>query len=292
MNSSQIIWLTSLFIASITTNAGLLKVISDDKIERPNLVALFVNTLLSIVGGLFAFLLIGSTYASFLFILFNAFSFLALVYTTKYRTVRALELGEKLLVVFKTVDLQISYILSEMINNENADVAKPIRLGLRYILSEIPSVLGLDNSHRPQLSILIPEKNKFKVIAYSGIENFRVAKIEEMFQYGDNTVSLAGHAMNQRRAIVVNDLSDEKNLDSIFWVKTINDESRSGSLLAFPIIRGLGPSDAEPIAILYITSIKKNAFANVATIRILSYFALKIEVLQNCLEIAEKKPRH
>lgn len=286
------LWLTSLFIASITTNVGLLKIISDDKFERPNLVALFINTLLSLVGGVFVLFVINSIYASFLFILFNVISFLLLVYMTRYRTVRALELGEKLLIIFKTVDLQISYILSEMIGqNDGTDITKPIRLALRYILSEIPSVLGLDNSHHPQLSILIPENNKFKVVAYSGIENFRVAKIEEMFQYGPNVVSLAGHAMNQRRAVVINDLTDEKNSDSIFWIRTFNNEPRTGSLLAFPIIRGLGPSDAEPIAILYITSTKRNAFANAATINILSYFALKIEILQNCLGIAEIKRR-
>jgi hypothetical protein len=110
--------------------------------------------------------------------------------------------------------------------------------------------------------------------------------MEELFQYGSNTVSLAGHAMNQRRPVIVNDLANESDENLKFWVRTFRDEQKEGSLLAFPIIRGLGSPDAEPIAILCITSAKKDAFLNEnALIRILTYFSVKIEILQNCLDL-------
>jgi hypothetical protein len=285
MTIPQLIWLAGLFITSITINTGLLKVVTDDKFERPNAVSLIINSLFSLVGGFFGILLVG-IFFSVIFVLFNALSFLLLFYFTKIRTVQGLELGEKLLIQFKTIDLQICYILAEIHGKERGNLIKPITLALRYILSEMPTIIGLDNTHHSELSVLIPKENKFKVVAYSGIENYRVEKMEEMFHYGSNTVSLAGHAMNQRKPIIVNDLADDTNPNLEHWIKTHRDEPKRGSLLAFPIIRGLGASDAEPIAILCITSMKKNAFKNAdSVIRLLNYYALKIEILQNCLDL-------
>lgn len=285
MSVAQIAWLATLCVASITINTSLLKIITDDKFDRPNLVSLFVNGLLSLVGGVFAVALVGLIY-SIVFVLFNVISFLIMFYFTKRRTVRGLEFGERLLVQFKTIDLQICYIIAE-INNKKSDLLKPIRLALRYILSELPSNLGLDGTHHPQLSVLLPqENNKFKVIAYSGIENYRVEKMEELFEYGSKTVSIAARAMNQKTPIIIDNLSDPKNPDLEFYVKTFRDEEKEGSMLAFPIMRGLEPSDTEPIAILCITSKKPNAFVNrEAVLRLLNYFAIKIEILQNCLDL-------
>lgn len=285
MTIPQLAWLAGLFVTSITTNTGLLKIVTDDKFERPNAVSLLINGLLSLVGGFFGLILVGVVF-SVGFVVFNVSSFLLMFYFTKIRTVRGLELGEKLLIQFKTIDLQICYILAEINSKGRENLIKPITLALRYILSEMPTILGLDNTHHSELSVLIPQENKFKVVAYSGIENYRVEKMEEMFQYGSNTVSLAGRAMNQRKPVIVNNLADDTNPDLEYWVKTHRDEPKIGSLLAFPIIRGLGASDTEPIAILCITSRRTNAFKNEdAVIRLLNYYALKIEILQNCLDL-------
>lgn len=286
MSIAQIAWLATLCVASITININLLKIITDDKFDRPNLVSLIANGLLSIVGGFFAIILVGLIYAIG-FVVFNGLSFLIMYYFTKKRTVRGLELGERLLIQFKTIDLQICYILAEIYNNNHDDLLKPIRLALRYVLSELPDILGLDNkTHHPQLSVLIPKNNKFKVIAYSGIENFRVEKMEELFEHGSKTVSIAGRAMNQRKAVIINDLSDGSNPELEFYIKTFRDEDTVGSMLAFPIMRGLEPSDSEPIAILCITSKRTEAFKNQgAVLKILSFFAIKIEILQNCLDL-------
>jgi hypothetical protein len=292
MDVTKTIWLAGLFIASISTNTTLIKLVTDDKLERPNIVSLFFNSLLTIVGGFFSFLLLGLFYASG-FILFNIASFFFILYITKRRTVTALEYAEKLLINFKAIDLQISYILNEMYSGRSKDLARPTRRTLRFILSELPNVLGLDSSHHPQFSILVPQDKKFMVVAYEGIESFRIARMEELFQYGKDTVSLAGHAMNQKSPVIVNDLANETDPNLLYWTRTSPNEAKEGSILAYPIIRGLGSPDADPIAILCITSAKKNAFVNKDAInRVLAYFSLKIEILQNCIDLTtfiEKK---
>jgi hypothetical protein len=285
MATSSISWLAGLFVTSITINTALLKVIYDDKFAHPSLVSLFINSLLSVVGGFFIYILAGFQF-SVAFICFNASSFFLMVYFTKKRTVYALELGEKLLVALKNIDLQITYILNEMYEGKNNNLTKQVARALRFILSELPNIIGLDDSDHPQLCVLIPSNHRFKVFAYERIESFRIEKIEELFRYGDNTVSIAGHAMNLRKMIVVNDLSDDKDENVKYWVRTFRDEPKEGAVLVYPILRGLASSDAEPIAILCVTSSRVGAFKNENTLfRILTYFSIKIEILQNCLDL-------
>ena len=288
MNSTSLGWLAGLFIGSISLNLGLLKIIYDDTFAYPNRISLTANALLSFVGGFFIFYVAGAMY-SIAFILFNVLSFLLMFYFTKRRTVYALELGEKLLAALKTIDLQLTYILSEMHHSENSDAAKPIRRAVRFILAELPDILGLNGDHHPQLCVLIPHENKFTVVAYERIESFRIEEMEKLFRYGPNPVSVAGRAMNQRRMVIINDLSKEEYPGADDWIKTYRDEQKKGSILAFPIMRGLASLDAEPIAILCITSAKKGAFKDENTlIRVLTYFSVKIEMLQNCLDLTQR----
>ena len=107
-------------------NTTLLKIITDDKLSRPELDS-FNTQLDFVVGrGVFADILVGLV-LSIVFILFNLISFLILFYLVKKRDFKAVILGEKLLAEFQTIDLQICYILSEIWNNSNSDLEKPIR---------------------------------------------------------------------------------------------------------------------------------------------------------------------
>ncbi|WKZ41870.1 MAG: GAF domain-containing protein [Anaerolineales bacterium] len=290
MTSAQLIWMAGLFVGSITLNTGLLKVITDDKIERPNLVGFFINLLLSLVGAFFGYILIG-VLLSVAFVLFNVFSYIVIFFIVKKRDIKAVKFGETLLATFKRIDLQISFILSEINNSKeiglDTDFARPVRRTLRYIISELPYALGLDGSHETLISVLIPSNNKFKVVAYYGLENFVVAKMEDLFRYGPDAVSIAGHAMNQRTTVIINDLSDDNNQDVRRWVR-VWDESKTGSILAYPIIRGVGSNEAEPMAVICVTSRKKNAFDTISSTDLLNYFAPKIEILQNCMDLTAK----
>ncbi|MDI6696729.1 MAG: GAF domain-containing protein [Anaerolineales bacterium] len=290
MEISKITWFASLFIASITINATLLKIITSDKIPRPNWAALFINVIVSLIGGIFGDMLLGII-PSATFVLFNVFSFLGIVYIVKRRDTKAVILGEKLLAVFRRIDLQICYILSEMLVHPTSDIGKPIRRTIRYVLAELSNILGLDATHHAQLIILIPEGYKFKVLAYSGIPSDKLAEIENTFKYGPEPISLAGEAMNRRVPIIINDLSDESLPETAKWVRISPDEKREGSILVYPFMRGLGPSSGDPIAELCIASEKKDAFDIEAVTQILAHFSPKLEVLQNCWDIfsASKK---
>jgi len=284
MTDPRLVWLAGLCIGSITANTALLKVITDDKVPRPNVAAGFLNTLLSIVGGLFCFYFVGYS-VSVAFILFNLISFLILVYIVTKRDKKAVLFAEKLFPTFLAVDLQIAFILSEMNKGSGANMGSPIRRALRYILSEMPIVFGFDNAHHAQSCVLVPRKNRFSVVAYSGIPNYKVPKMEETFRYGPNPVSVAGHAVNERKTIIINDLTDQKSIDGQYWVKITDDETKIGALLAHPIFRGIGSATSEPIAVLCITSMLKNAFDIEETNRLLSLFSLKVEILQYCWDI-------
>ncbi len=284
MTTTQLVWLASIFVASITINLGLLRVITDDKLKRPNLAAILINILMSSVGIFFAIRIVGGNWWV-AFILFNLLSFLTILYVVKKRDVKAVILGENLLVIFKRVDLQISYILGEINNRTTKDLVSPIRRTLKYILAELPVVLGMDSFQPVLISVLVPHGNRFKVVAHVGLENFVIDKMEWVFRYGSDAVSIAGQAMNQKRAIVINDLEKEEENEAIkYWIR-VWDESKQGCLLAYPIMRGLGSSNDEPMAVLCISSHKKNAFDVKIVIQILNYFAPKIEILQNCMDL-------
>lgn len=206
---------------------------------------------------------------------------------TNTRSAKAVYLGEKIISVSQAVDLQIVYVLSNINSGEiDSNLDRSIRRSIRYILSELPDLLGLDNSHRPQLCLLTPYEGGFRVAAYSGIEAYRVAKIEEVFKYSPEPISLAGLAVSQCKPIVINELSDRDKENTNYWIRLANNEVQPGSMLAYPIIRGLGSVDTEPIAVLYITSEKKSAFTAVETvISLLNVFSPKIEILQRLLEL-------
>ncbi|MDP1614307.1 MAG: GAF domain-containing protein [Methylococcales bacterium] len=285
MTDPQWIWLASIFVASITANAGLLKIVTDDKIKRPNVVAIILNFILSCVGSYFAYQLVGGIPA-IIFFVFNFALFLVLIYFIKRRDVKAVLFGEKLLSEFQTIDIQICFILSEMYERPNGDLVKPIRQTLRYILSVLQNIFGLDNSHHAQLCILVPSEFKFRVIAYEGISPVKLKQMQDSFRYGVEPNSLAGHAVNRRIPIIINDLANEKDENAKYFITLSHDEAKRGSILIYPIIRGIGSDVGVPIALICITSDRKNAFDIEVTKQILSYFATKVEVLQNCMDIA------
>jgi hypothetical protein len=282
------LWLAGSFFTSISINTTLLRLYFDDKVEHPSQVSLFFNVVLSLVGGIFIILFMGipGIWIALAFILFNGFCFILAVFFTKKRTVYALEYGEKLLVSLKTIDLHICHIFEEWYEGNSENLAEPIIRSIRFVLSELPHALGLDASHKPAISVMIPQNDRFEVIGDDSIESFRIQEMEERFRYGPNPVSVAGYAMHQRRIIVLNDLSNENDENAKHWIRTFRDEPKKGSLVAFPIVRGLASEETEPIAILCVASIKKDAFKDVNTlVRILTYFAIKIEILQNCMDL-------
>lgn len=290
MTDAKWIWLAGIYIASITLNGSLLKIITDDKIKRPNVVAIILNVVLSAVGGFFVNKLVGG-FATPIFFAFNLSLFLILIYVIKRRDNKAVIFGERLLSEFQTIDLQVCFILSEMCEHPEGDLTKPIRQTLRYILSELQRIFGLDDSHHPQLCILVPNDFRFRVVAYEGISPVKLKQMEESFKYGDEPYSLAGHSMNRRIPIIINDLSNEKEEDVKYFVTLSREEAKRGSILVYPIIRGIGATTGSPIALLSITSDKKQSFDIEVTKQVLSYFATKVEVLQNCMDIASTLKR-
>lgn len=288
MDIKILTWLAGLFLLSVSANTGLFGIITNDKIERPSRIAFYLNLSLSVIGAIFAVFIAGYYYIAVIFALYNSLSFLYITYIVKKRSIKALKFAEVLLATIKNIDLQICYILDVMYKKPRSDIGKPIRRTVRFILSELGNILGLDHVDHAQLCVLIPENNKFRVVAYHGIESIKVQKMEETFRHGPKPNSVAGHAMSERRTIIINDLSDNSNKDTRYWIDVLGDEKRDGSMLVHPIIRGIGSSTSKPIAVICVTSQRKKAFDAELSIQILNYFSPKIEILQNCWDIVRK----
>ena len=287
MPNSQILWFAGSFITSITINLNLIRVITDKGVQRPVSTTVFINILLSLVGGYFNYQFV-SAVASGGFVLFNILSFLIIVVIVTRRDAKAINLSQVFFSSFRKIDLQIIHILSELNTQPGPGILKSIRRAQRWTLSELSNILGLNNKYKAHLSILVPINLRFHVIAYEGIENYKISIIEEQFNYGTEIKSVAGHAMRQRKTILINDLSDDKNEDAQKWIQVEKDEPPQGSLLVVPIMRGIGFTDTEPIALVCISSEKKNAFDPKSIHRIMAFYGLKIEILQNCWEIASR----
>lgn len=284
MANPQILWLAGLYVSSITINTGLLKIITDDKIPRPNVVAGYLNALLTLIGGIGCYYFLGIL-TLLLFVPFNLISFLILVYLVTRRDKKALLYAEKLFPFFLAIDLQITFILSEIGKSDKKYLEDLIDRAHNYVLSEMPIIFGFDATHETQTCILAPKNFRFNVVANSGIPNYKIKKMEESFRYGPNHASVAGLAVNERKTIIINDLSDYKNKDGQNWIKITNEENKEGSMIAHPIFHGIGSSEGEPIAVLCVTSLKKNAFNLEESKKLLTFLSAKVEIIQSCWNV-------
>ena len=95
---------------------------------------------------------------------------------------------------------------------------------LEIYIGGIAIHIGFRWTHHPQLSVLVPENLSFKVVAYSGITCYKLKQMEELFMYGDRPYSLAGHVMNRRIPIIINDLARDDDPDTKYWEKLSSDE--------------------------------------------------------------------
>ncbi len=203
------------------------------------------------------------------------------------RSIAGLELGEKLLVTFKAIDLQIAWIQNQIHNASKPDIDRPIRLCSRYIVASLIDCLGLDNTHKTKAYLLVvAEDNKFKLIAFNDIDEQAANQIESTFHYGSNADSLAGFAVNQKHPIVINDLSDSKNVLVRDWIHLYpGDNKKTGSVLVYPIVDSFLESDTEPSAILCIHSERNDAFTQIDSIlRLMTYFSVKLEIVVGLLK--------
>jgi len=289
LQPSQLIYLSGLYITSLTFNAGLLKFVPEKKTGIAYLLPLILNSILSVVGAIFIYKIVGATINVAIYVGYNFSSFLILQYFHKSQsqTDYALDVGERLLSELKKIDFQISKIMDDMVTGKNKDYPfRGVRRSLRFILSELPNLIGLDGRDRTQLCLLVPNDFKFTVVAWKSIDDFKIEEIESKFAYGQEPQSIAGHSMNTRSAIIVNDLSNDDDPKVRLWIRTVPDEEKTGSVLAYPILLRSRHEAVDPIAILCIATEKTNAFEDEKSLmRILDFFSVKIEILQHCYDL-------
>lgn len=287
LTSTQIAWFAGIFFSSIAINSALVKIISSKGINHPNLICVFLNSLTSFVGGYFAFRLINLA-TGFVFIAFNALSILIIIFIGTRRDIRAIKFSKDIFTSFQKLDLQTIFILTELTTHPNPELLKAVRRTQRWALSELTRILGLERE-KPEACILVPKDSRFHVVAYDGIENYKIAAIEEKMKFSPNPEGIAGQAMINRKQIIINDLSDMSDNNATNWIPLVATEEKKGSLFVHPISKGLAGRNEQPLAIVCIATNKIKAFDEKSVKKLMVYFEPKIEILQICWELIVQK---
>jgi hypothetical protein len=118
------------------------------------------------------------------------------------------------------------------------------------------------------------------VICHRGIPAHRIPFIEAAFSYGEHPVGVAGIVASSLRTVYIPDLADEQDENVRHWIRVEEGERKEGSLYCFPIRRGVGPHpQTNALAVLSLTSVRKNAFDTKVVPNYLSQIAPKLEAL-------------
>ena len=291
---TNLIWIATFFLGITGIQISIFRLAINDKFRRPLLVAgLFFIVILIVeltciyfgFGLIPAFLVFG--YSCLLFLIFFS--------AIKSRDKKAIKFGEQYTRVTHTIDIQINHVLDQMITNGNtAETSKAIENGLCYILSEIVAYLKLDfTRHKSRLCILLTKKDGlFKVIAQIGIPNHLIDNLEHEFSYHQNIVSVAGLSANKHEVICIRNLSNKKDERTYCWHQLEPSEEKIGSIICYPIGKGVGDNKIEETsAVINISSSKKNAFNCEAVVELLDHFSQKIETLLYCYELINRNVR-
>jgi hypothetical protein len=207
---------------------------------------------------------------------------------------RGVKFGEKFILLLHTYETQVHLFVDMFQNNEDGNLEEMVRDAIINVLNDMAIMLKLipekDESH---ISVFLPTSGRFIIIANIGINSARRHIIESDFTCGNNYNCTAGYVVNFRTSAYIKDLSDA-NLQAPFRYRRVyQDDKDVGSLYSFPIFRGTGENEIKDImAVINITSKRKNAFNNPEVFRSLEYFGAQIETLLYLLEMINSNKRH
>lgn len=258
-------YLPAILTATGVTFAACLAILGlslGDKLPRPILTSFGIFLLFDCILGWIAYYYVGLLLVAEVLGI-SAFFLIVIVAILKRRDTKGIKMGQGFLEALHRIDLQTTYVL-HLFSKTGATpaLAKAINTALSFILTQVALILKVEvDKDQSHLSLLLAREGKFKVIAQTGVTPKHVAFIEKYFSYENGGNGLAGKSAARGQVIYIPDLSDESNLDVKSWIRVGEDEDKEGSIICYPMIRGVGEEDGHvPLAVLSVTSIRKKAF--------------------------------
>jgi hypothetical protein len=280
LSPDQIPWIAGVFLSGIAINVAILKLVADNKIYRPNLLGISLNSVLTIVGGSFLY----SAHAflfSLLFALQNTLFIVFIWAIAKQRDIHAVRLAEWIQKFLLLVDNHITFILGAMLSKDPPEVIRAaLEKAYKHIADGVWKVLGLKGEDQSEVTLLRAEAGRFKVLGEVGVPPEKLKKVEELMTFSPNVIGIAGLAAARCTPVFIPDLSDELNKDVKHWIRLSANEQKRGSILAYPVTRS--NEGTQIVAVICVTSVKKHAFNKEATQDILLLIAPKVEALVAC----------
>lgn len=289
MGADDLKWLLGLLLAIIAINIPLINVLLNDKVRNPLRLAILVDSVSALVVGGFAYVITSSYVASLAILIETAAMFGIIGYVLKERDRKGIRLGEDFIEFERVIDVQTSYILTGLTKGRPQDATRRgVCRALEFILDILGEYLGLTDSrqsghdHHHSMSIFLAKADgKFEVLACSGMTPEQTERIEGEFRYKPDIISVAGYCANKGLFVCISDLAASKPDDdpSHYWIQSETNEKKQGFLMCFPIFRGVGPKSANPMAVMSLSSQKKQAYDCDSTRQVVERIASKVENL-------------
>lgn len=269
-------------------NVGILALTRSNRVQRPSLVgtALILAALLLSLAVLFA---LGELEMFWAFALVSVFFFGMLVYMRSGRQYRqALQKAENTFFpLLHALHLMSNASLAEMLSSGTGDAAlNLVENGLEWLSERIGNLLKLDpKNDRSHVTILLAQEDfSFKVASSRQVDPRHLREIPRRLKWGINYKGFAGRAIANtihdpdRAVTVVNDFDDQDNEDAQYWLPLSKGHAQPGSMLALPIFEGVGlATPRNPLAVLTVTSARKQAFSSEAETELLVMLSPLIE---------------
>jgi hypothetical protein len=192
-------------------------------------------------------------------------------------------------------DNLINQLMAEIVRNKSGNdsskkiIEEKINYAYKLILYEIENICDPDKELDLVLSLSKPiNQGKFKVLASVGLPESWLRVMEKNISYSKKgPKGIQGVATINKTPIFIPDLSDEQSVNEKLWVQTNRAETKTGSMLAIPIIMETHEIDSEVLAVLTITT-KNRISKEQSILQTLNLFTPKISLLIHISELIER----
>jgi hypothetical protein len=292
MQADFIIKLAALFLTNFGIGITLIVAINKDEFKSPLKWSSVILSLSTIITSIFLWMA-SAHYFILGLIANNLVSFTLIYWLVKNRDVGGINLAERTLVYFTSLDTQLCFLLNGISQNRDPEeLSQYIGVALGTAITAISNIIGLNGSHDSHISIFRAIDGKFKVLASCGVTPEYVESIQDKFCYISKPYGLAGYTIFEGKTISIADLKNTKDPNFNKWVPIFEGQTRSGSIICLPILRGFkGEDKTKPMGVLNLTSKRKKVFDSASIRSLLNRFANKIEILLYCLELVGNRTK-
>jgi len=285
-------WVVPAAIGYFGGNLAIIGFSLNDKVRSPMKVSVLLNGLLFVLVAPILLGITGDTRAIAVPFIVSLLFVGILFAVLKRRDVRGISFGQRYVETLYVVDKQINFCADSVLNavksgSGRSRAAKRIRTCLTLILQEMSGLMKLRPADdQSQLCILVVNGDRLKVLSQLGISPSRERALERTLRCSNNPIGVAGKAVHERSPICIPDLTNEDDQNTAAWVRLDRNERKEGAIIAWPIVGSSGSTrEGEPIAVMNVTSVRKDAWTCETVANVLRHISTKVETLVSLLQM-------